>query len=154
MAQLTTPAQLFDGDTSIVDTVAKHPLGTKAFDKSGNEYIYLLGVASTAAGSWVTYDEAFATTLLAANAIGPVAIAMAAIVASRYGWYQVRGKNIIASSDTTADDKPLFIDGTAGRVDDAVVTGDLVVGAFSRGSDSSNVLTVQINYPCVTDTLG
>lgn len=155
MAYLTGPSMTFNGDTSVVDTSAVHTIGTRANDSSGNQYIYLKGVGSTAAGSWVSYDENYATTLLAANAVGSVAIAMAAVDATtKYGWYQIYGVNTIAKTDTVAADKALFIDGTAGRADDAVVTGDLIVGAASMTSDTSNVATVQLNYPFVTDVLG
>ncbi len=140
--------------TSAIDTSAKVPVGTKAKDRSGNEFIYLQGVASTAAGSWVTFDEGGLTTLLAANAVGPVAIAMAATVANTFGWYQIDGVNTIASTDTVAADVACYIDGTAGRADDAVVTGDLIVGAMTRTSDTANVATVQISRPFVTNVLG
>lgn len=141
------------GDTTSVDTTKQQQLGTRAFDTDGNEYIYLQGVGSTAAGSWVTFDEAFVTTLLAADAIGRVGVAMAAVDATtKYGWYQIYGKNTVAKSDTTADDKPLYADGTAGRVDDAGSAGDFVFGAWSRSADSSNVLTVELNYPFVANS--
>lgn len=153
MANLSFRPLLLPGDTTVIDTAATLPLGTRALDGNGNEYIYLKGVANTAARSVVTFDENFATTLIAANAVGPVAVAMAATVASTYGWYQIYG-NGSASSDTTAADKQLFIDGTAGRVDDAVVTGDLIVGMVSTAADATNVLAVWLNYPYVTDTLG
>lgn len=151
MAQLTGYAQAFDGNTSSVDSTALHTVGTRALDTDGNEYVYALGVASTAAGSWVSFDEAYATTLLAANAVGRVGIAMAAIVADEYGWYQVYGKNIIASTDTVADNKALYIDATAGRADDAGVAGDAIFGAWTRSTDTSNVATVELSYPFVTD---
>lgn len=77
MANLTGYSQTFDSDTSVVDTSAKTTVLTRAFDSAGDEYIYLKGVASTVVGSWVNYDETGTTTLLPANAIGPVAIAMA-----------------------------------------------------------------------------
>lgn len=121
---------------------------------NGKQYIFLTGVASTAAGSWVSFDENFSSTLLAANAVGAVAIASAATVASTKGWYQIYGVNTQASTDTVAADKALFIDATPGRADDAVVTGDLIVGAFSMTADAANVATVFLNYPCVTDVLG
>ncbi len=121
---------------------------------NGKQYIFLTGVASTAAGSWVSFDENFATTLLAANAVGPVAIASAATVASTKGWYQIYGVNTQASTDTVAADKALYIDATAGRADDAVVSGDLIVGAASMTADSTNVATVFLNFPFVTDVLG
>ncbi len=140
---------------SQVDAEQKQRLGRRIRDAANKEYIYLKGVTSTAAGSWVSFDENHATALLAANAVGRVGIAMAAIDAStKYGWYQIYGVNTIASTDTVAADKALFIDGTSGRADDAVVTGDLIVGAKSEAADSSNVCTVSLNYPFVTDVLG
>lgn len=150
MATLTAPAQAFHGDTSKVDTSQQVTLGTRAQDTTGGEYIYLKGVASTTAGSWVTFDENYATALLAANAVGPVAIAMAAIDATtEFGWYQIYGKNTIARSDTIAADAPLYIDATAGRVDDAGVAGDWISGAVSATADTANVATVWISHPFV-----
>lgn len=153
MANLAARPTLFAGDTSDVDTVLKHPLGTRAFDTAGNEYIYLQGVASTAAGSWVSFDEEHATTLLAADAKGRVAIAMAATVASTYGWYQIYGKNTIAKVLTGfADNGLVYATATAGSVDDAVVAGDRVRGAIGRSAIASGVATMELNYPSVADT--
>lgn len=141
--------------TSVINTTKRYRLGTRKTDVNSNQFVYMKGVASLAAGSWVSYDENFAPTLLAGNAVGPVAISMAANTsATNYSWFQIYGNNTIAASDTTAADKALFIDGTAGRVDDAVVTGDLVVGAVSTAADTANVLPVFITYPYVTDVLG
>lgn len=137
-------------NTDTVDTDQKVPLGTRIRDNAGGEYIYLKGVSSTTAGSWVTFEENFATALLAANAAGPVAIAMAAVDATtKYGWYQIFGKNTVARTDTVAADAALFIDGTAGRVDDLGVIGDWISGAWSMTADTSNVATVFIAYPGV-----
>lgn len=155
MAYFSNAKTVAAGAITNVDTAKTDVLGQRRQDESGKQYIYLAGAASTAAGVWVTFDESFATTLLAANAVGPVAIAMAAVDStSKYGWYQIYGVNTIASTDTVAADKPLYIDGTAGRADDAVVTGDLIVGAVSSTADTSNVATVFLNYPYVTDALG
>lgn len=80
------------------ETTAKHVLGTIAIGHDPvygtGEFIYLLGVASTAVGSVVTYDvTTFQTTLSAVggNIARPVAIAMSANVAAQYGWYQISG---------------------------------------------------------------
>lgn len=155
MANLTGPAQAFVGDTSIVDTTQRERLGKRGWDEVGNEYVYLSGTGSVTAGSWVRYDENYQSDLLAANAVGPVAIAMAAVNASTsFGWFQVYGRNTIARTDTVAADKALFIDGTAGRADDLGVAGDGIVGASSMTADTSNVATVWINYPHVSDDLG
>lgn len=153
MANLTGGAQTFHGDTSVVDSSQQVTLGTRARDEQGNEYIYLKGVGSTTAGSWVTFDEDYATALLTGNAVGPVAIAMAAVDAtSEFGWYQVFGVNTIAKTDTVAADAQLYIDGTDGRADDADVAGDAIIGAISRTADTSNVATVWISYPYVCDS--
>jgi hypothetical protein len=129
-------------------------LGETYTDGKGRKYIFLSGVAGTAAGSWVTFDENYQTTLLSANAVGPVAVAKAPIVASNKGWYQIYGVCTNAVTDTVAADKALYIDGTPGRADDAVVTGDLIVGACSLTADTANVATVMLNFPFVTDILG
>lgn len=156
MAQLQPRPQLFEGDTSIVDTEARHTVGTCGFDKDGNQYVYMQGVTGVdSTHNWVSYDELYVTTLLAANAKGRVGVAMATIDATtKFGWFQIYGKNTIAGSDAVADNATLYIDATAGRVDDAAVTGDLVVGAIGRSTDAStNIMTVELNYPMVTDVL-
>jgi hypothetical protein len=135
-----------------VDTTKTHRLGHRRRDVAGNEYIYLKGVGSNAAGKWVVFDENFATTLLTADEVGPVGVSMAAFDATTsYGWAQIYGVNTIASTDTVATDKAVYIDGTAGRVDDADVAGDSVHGAFTMTADTSNVATVFLNYPWVSD---
>lgn len=154
MTELTGHPQILHSNTTIVDTEQLAVLGLRTVDKQGNEYIYLKGVGGTTAGSWVTYDENYATTLLAADAVGPVAIAKATIVANQYGWYQIYGLNTDAQTDTISADKALYIDGTSGRVDDLGISGDLVIGAYSMSASSSNVATVMIVYPHVSNDLG
>lgn len=149
---MAVPAWTADVYTDAFDSQPR--LGREVRTADGNVYMFLKGVASSSAGSWVTYDENYTTTLLAANAVGPVAIAMGAAVANEFGWFQVYGFNTISKSDTTVADVALYIDGTAGRVDDAVVAGDLVIGANSTAADTANVLPVWINRPFVTNVLG
>lgn len=125
-------------------TIQKHPLGTivTANDPTygAGEFIYLLGVASTAVGSWVTYNaDDFSTALLAANAIGPVAVAMSANVASQYGWYQISGKAVGLCLASYADNGLVFATATAGSVDDAVVDGDMV--HLAKGASDRNTVT-------------
>ena len=82
-----------------VDSSAMVPLGTVAsFRDIGTtqlglgEFIYLKGVASTLVGSWATINmDDGSTTLLVADAVGPVGIAMGLTVASTWGWYQISG---------------------------------------------------------------
>lgn len=138
-------------DTSVVDTSEEVPVGTKAKDKDGNEYIYLQGVASTVANDWVTFDEAHLTTRAVADAQGRVAIAMAAIVANEYGWYQIYGQatgNVLAGF---ADNGKVYLTATAGSVDDTDVAGDAVIGAVGRSAISGSSATFELNYPMVQD---
>ena len=152
MANLTGSPQVFHGNTTTTDATAQVSVGTRGFDNAGGEFIYLLGTASTTAGTWVTYNVSTPyTELLAANGIGAVAIAGTSITAGLYGWYQIFGKNTQAKTDTVAANAPLYIDGTNGRADDADVAGDTIYGAFSLTADTSNVATVFLMYPRVTD---
>lgn len=156
MALLTGTPVGYHGDTSVVDTSAKVPLGTRAYDKNGNEYIYLLGVASTLQGSWVTFDEAWATALLAANAKGPVAVAMAATVASTYGWYLRDGSGSALLAASCADNASLGRETADGYAGDGRAAGDEIIGAISRGSTSgaAALTAVQIMRPLVNDITG
>lgn len=147
------------GNQAIADTstTKKHPLGTivRAVDPAvgEGEFIYLLGVASTAVGSWVTYNaDDFSTTLLVPNAIGPVAVAMSANVASQYGWYQISGKASASAADV-ADNAKVYIDTAAGKCDDAVVAGDKVFNAKWASADATatGLADVEIARPFCTD---
>lgn len=153
MALLTGINQVFSGDTTTIDTVQKFPFGTRARDVDGNEYVYLKGVASTVLGSWVTFDELGVTTLLVANAIGPVAVAMAIIDStSEYGWYCVYGtcEACIAASATA--DTAIGFETTSGYAGDGKAAGDVIAGAVLRDTTTdAAVVTVQINYPYVDD---
>jgi hypothetical protein len=114
-------------------------------------------VASTAVGSWVTFNLDDGTTaLLAANAIGPVAIAMSANVASQYGWYQIYGKAVGKALTGFVDNANAYATATAGSVDDAVVAGDLVKnakGASAVDTPSSGLAEFEIQYPFMDDGL-
>ena len=138
---------------SQVDSAAAFTLGTQTMDKSGNIYIYMLGVASTIVGSWVTYDEDYATTLLVGDAKGPVAVSMGVNVASKYGWYQIFGKCEACVITTTSADTTIGFETTAGYVGDGKAAGDMIYGAMCRESSASTtgVYTCQICYPFVTD---
>jgi hypothetical protein len=145
-------------------TTANHALGTiisaKDFGTNQNgpgEFIYLKGVASTAVGSWVTYNLDDGTTdLLAANAIGPVAVAMSANVANQYGWYQVSGKAVAKALAGFVDNANVYATATAGSVDDAVVAGDRVKnakGASAVDGPATGLAEFEIQYPVADDGL-
>jgi len=121
------------------------------------EFIYLAGLDTTEVGTWVTYNaDDFSTTLLAANAIGPVAIAMSANVTGYYGWYQIQGKAVGKVLASFADNANVYATATAGSVDDAVVSGDRVKGAKGAsaiGTPSAGLAEFEISYPFMDDGL-
>ena len=144
-------------------TTQQHPLGTvrraveRGNDNGEGEFIYLKGVASTVAGSFVLYSEDDDTTsLLAANDIGQVAIAMSANVASQYGWYQIKGKAVGKVAASFADNGNVYSTATAGTVDDAVVAGDRVKrckGASAIDAPATGMAEMEIDRPFVDDAL-
>jgi hypothetical protein len=147
------------GDTS---TTQNHVLGTivQAVDVASTaygagEFVYLLGVASTVLGSFVTYNaDDNSTALLAANAIGPVAVSMSINVASQYGWYQISGKAVGKALTGYADNALVFATATAGSIDDAVVAGDrvkLAKGASAVGTPSTGLAEFEIQRPFMDD---
>lgn len=153
MPNLRGLPEVFHGDTITVDTSELVPVGTRGFDGSGNEFIYLQGTASVVAGDWVTYagtdtKTAYVAARITGSATGPVAISGTSTVASRYGWFQIFGRNTVATVDNeVAAGDVLYTSGTTGslrstRRQNAQVTGAVAVGAAS-GLDA----TVFITYP-------
>ena len=119
------------------------------------EFIFLKGVANTVAYSWVTYNmDDGSSTLLAANAIGPVAIATAATVASTWGWYQIGGKAVGKALTGYADNGLVYATSTAGSIDDAVVAGDRVKrakGASDLDTPATGLAEFEIDRPFMDD---
>lgn len=157
--RITDPVLLGAQAIADTDTVQRHALGTivRAEDPTygGGEFIYLKGVASTAVASWVTiHEDDWTTTLLAANDIGQVAIAMSANVASQYGWYQIKGKAVGKCLAGYVDNALVYATATAGSIDDAVVAGDRVkkaIGASAINTPSTGLAEFEIDRPFMDD---
>lgn len=144
MGNFVGPMHLAPGAFNVVDSAAAFALGTRAFDGSGNEFIYMAGATSTAIGTVVTFDEAYATTLGAADAVGPVAVAMSACVANKYGWYQVGGLASALTAGDVVDNADVYL-AAGGTFDDAVVAGDRVKGALFRAARTgAGLVNVQL----------
>lgn len=139
------------GDTSSIHDSELNPLGTVARDADGNEFIYLQGCASVAAGSWVAYDDARLCALLdtdvATTIISPVAVAMAAVVANKFGWFARTHSGVSAVAATVADNAKVFPTATGGTCDDTGTGGQQVIGAVWRSADSGGFATVQLDRP-------
>lgn len=134
-----------------VHSTKKYRLLTRKRDVAGNEYVYLKGVASTAVGSAVTFDEAGATQLVdtdvASSVIAPMAVAQAAVDATtEFGWYMIYG-SCSCSAATVADNAKVFATATAAQLDDTGTAGQQVVGAVWRSADSGGLATIQLSYP-------
>lgn len=161
MAFTITNAEI--GLPSIADTLTTQStqLGkiVDAYDPTylAGEFIYLKGVASTVVGSWVTYNlDDGTTTLLAANAIGPVAVAMSINVANQYGWYMIQGKAVAKVSAGFVDNANLYATATPGEADDAVVAGDRIKrakGASAIGTPSAGLAECEIDRPFMDDAV-
>lgn len=139
-----------------VSTVARHPIGliVKGVDPvyGGGEFVYLNGVASTAIGNLVIYDQNAGTTVrTVAGSRGPCAVAMSANVASSFGWYQIDGAAIVTAG-TVAAAGPVYVTATPGSTDDAVVATDKVDGARYKtadGTPSAGFAIIMLDRPCL-----
>jgi len=112
-------------------------------------------MASVAAGDMcVISPNNDAAVRTVARSVGQLGVAMAAIVASNWGWFQVEGTAVCNVAASFADDRAVYLTATAGVVDDAdaVVTGDLVYGARSAGAISGSQALVDIRFPFAGDT--
>lgn len=122
--------------TKLTDILSTDKEGIGTVRNEGpDEYIFCLGVASTVRGSAVTYDEDYVTALLTTT-LGAVprmiAFACAATVASKWGWYQVRGDDVPMSlAASCAKDVALYTTGTGGVLDDESSSVHKVLGVVA-----------------------
>ncbi len=156
MAYSITTAVLGAQPIDEVSTTARHPLGyiVQGVDPTygAGEFIYLRGIGSTVTGSIVNYDAAFLTALhtSALDKPKPLAIAMGAIVADRWGWYQISGQAIVVKSNALSLAAGEAIGATAGAAV-VVATGSIlngmIVAAVASAVTASTSVRVMINRP-------
>lgn len=143
-----------------VSTTQKYKAGTtvRCRDTSTAErgegiFMYAKGVASVVAGDYCVIsplnDPAIRATT---RSFGMGGVAMAAIVASTWGWFQVFGVAVVNVLAAFADDKVCYTTATAGSIDDAVVAGDLIYGARSASAIDTGQALVDLRYPYTGDT--
>jgi hypothetical protein len=140
-------------------TTQKHQVGmrVRCIDTSSNqrgyaEFEYHRGVASVAAADACILSRGDAAIRTVAREKGPVGIAMAAIVADNYGWFQVKGRAIVNVAAAFADNTVVYLTGTAGTLDDAVVAGDIVYGARGASAIDTGQALIDLVYPHCADT--
>jgi hypothetical protein len=151
-------------DLYAVDTTQEFTLGTivTAEDKDTDsdlgaaEFMYVQGVASAEAASVVTIDQAdYTTSLATANDVGIQGVCVAALVADTYGWVQISGKAECKVATGFAAGTVAYLTSTAGTIDDAVVSGDLIYGSIGLTAiDTPNTGTayVGLSRPFTTNT--
>jgi len=148
---------------STVDSTAKYKPGSRYVDEKGNEYIYALGVADTAIGSWVAFSlettnntpvTAILTYTLATATACSLGVAMGAIIADKYGWYQIAGaaEGLACASD--AADALQYTSGTDGSLDDGATIGGPItmikimgVRLVDTDAGSGGLCTFHIKHP-------
>lgn len=131
------------------DTTAVVPLGTVVEDENGWEYIYLGGVGSTVAGSFVTYNVGtYLTALTVAASSGRCAVSMAATLLGQFGWYCIKGRGVpcVTAAAVVVNAAVFIVAASAGQVDDAVVATDRIENAYFT-STATPAGFVDICYP-------
>jgi hypothetical protein len=145
----------------VASATKQHALGTilptdDAVYGAG-ECVYLQAGATMARGSWVTYDmDGGTAALLAANAIGPVAVSLGVVASGEYAWFQISGKAVGLVAAGFADNGNVYATATAGTADDAVVAGDRVKsakGASAIGTPAAGLAEFEIWRPEMDDAL-
>lgn len=148
-----------------VDDSALVAVGTiiRAVDPTygSGEFIYLRGTASIAAGNLCYYnDNATADTAKLTTTSGVVdggsslCVAMAAVIANKYGWFQVGGKAVTLKTAVAVDPASnfkVYLSATAGRVMPTSVAGRQVIGArFANTAtiaSGTSTVVVTLNRP-------
>lgn len=116
------------------------------------EFVYLPGVASTAAGDVVVLDEKASTTARATQGMrGQVAVAMAAITAGLYGWYAVEGMVPVATYGGAISCGTAFLSPTAGAIDSVEYEGEKVDGFTIRSQPSGGFATCRLARPAANN---
>jgi hypothetical protein len=139
-------------DLTDVSSVAKVNPGTiTTFSGDAGEgegkFIYLQGVASTAAFDACVYSSTtYITTRAVAASRGAVVIAQAAIGANQFGWYQMSGRATVNAVAAAAGGL-CYLTATAGQIDNAVVATQGIDGmrtASAKGTPTAATCFVQM----------
>jgi hypothetical protein len=142
--------------TKLTDVASADKEGIGTLRREGDDvYIYLKGVATMLTGKVVTVssDGAYTTALLTRTLGGKprrLAIAMAAILASKWGWFQIMGTAAIWAGASCPHNEQLYThDGVPGSVDNDASSEHaihgMVLGATVGGATA--VVAAQISHP-------
>ncbi len=131
-------------------------MATTAYGEA--EFIYAIGVASTVVGSVALINsDSYQTSLAVANDKGQLGLAMSINVAGQYGWYQIAGKGVADVATGFADNATCYLTATPGVIDDAAVTGDLIIGmkgASAIDTPATGLAEIELDNPYVSQASG
>lgn len=148
----------------VVDTTAVTPVGTIACaydDVYGmGEFIYLPGVAATVSGDLVHYDlsPVGVVTTRAVSAAGvtnsgrPLAVALGAVLAGQFGWYQIAGVAIVNVAAGAVAGVAGLTGANAGSLTSTLSAGNQVLGArlsSAIGVPAAGKAYYTMNRPCM-----
>jgi hypothetical protein len=99
-----------------------------------------------------TWQTALMTTTNAENKGVPVAVAMAANLATYYGWYQIGGNAVVKKTSVAVTPQvPIFISATAGKIKVLASSGQQILGAMTANLTTvvttTSTVVVTINRP-------
>ncbi len=137
-----------------VDTEARLPLGTIAYTDMGGMAEYGVAISDISQYAFCSMFDGgsaeMATTTTGADAgtSKKIGVPQASIASGRFGWFMRMGTFIGNVADDAADQVPLFTTATAGYVDDATISNQLIAGLYLNTTESlATALTVMANTP-------
>ena len=144
-----------------VDTIARVAIGTilKGFDDllGEGEFIYLPGAAGVLAGDHVMYDllpsgpTVTRSTTGQANTGQQTAVAVSAVGAGSYGWFQISGVAVVNVIAGTVAGRA-FLSATAGQLSSTATAGAQLLGArlsSATGTPAVGQSYMTLNRPAV-----
>jgi len=138
--------------TKLTDVSSSDKEGVGTVRREGdNKYLYCKGAASTARYDIVAIGASYSTAAVStttSNYATRVAVAQAAVAASKYGWYQITGYGTVAAANSTSTNAALYLNNSKQANNSAasspVLNGIVMVGSTSN---SSNTQTAFILNP-------
>lgn len=141
-------------DVTAVHTAAQHPLGFRAVDDEGKEYVYVKAGGSITAKNPVKIAASWVATA-SGNAGRVEGVAVVGMAANDYGFVQTRGVVDVDADSAVAQDALLSLIANASGQMVAVaavaesgsathVSGALTVRAVALAADTANVAPVRL----------
>jgi hypothetical protein len=110
-------------------------------------FIFLKGVASLAAGDVVTYDSAGQSIRALTTSRGPIAVAMAAVPATSWGWFMRKGTVLVNSGANATVASAAAQCSAAGTIDDTTTAGQFIDGMTTRAVNSGGFTLCSMSNP-------